>query len=112
MGYLSPELLTDIFTLRKNPYNIMFVSYNLTKYLKYSQYSENPRLAHFRVDAIAFLAGQLWQKLPIAIKTSSSLETFKAKTKLHGCYECRCNQCNLFIAKVYVTDTTAIFFNF
>ena len=40
---ISPELMTDIFTLRKNPYNIIFVYYNLTTYLQYSQYSENPR---------------------------------------------------------------------
>ena len=59
--------MTDIFTLWRNPYNFC---------------SENPRSMRFGVDTIAFHASQLWQNKPIAIKDSSSLEIFKAKTKL------------------------------
>ena len=60
---LSPALMTDIFTLRKNPYNIR----NIRLFC-----SENPRSVRFGGDAIAFCATQLWQKVPIAIKHSSS----------------------------------------
>ena len=59
---LSPELMTDIFTLPKNPYNIC----NIRLFG-----SENPRSVRFGVDAIAVRASQLWQKVPIAIKDSS-----------------------------------------
>ena len=59
---LSPELMTDIFTLPKNPYNIC----NIRLFG-----SENPRSVRFGVDAITFRASQLWQKVPIAIKDSS-----------------------------------------
>ena len=98
---LSPDLMTDIFTLRKNPYNIrnicLLYSY---KYLQYLQYSENPRSVRFGVDAIAFPASQLWQKVPIAIKDSSSLAIFKAKINLWSCDDCPCNLCKRFIANV------------
>ena len=73
---LSSELMTDIFTSRKNPYNIR----NIRLFG-----SQNPRSVRFRVDAIEFCASQLWQKVPIAIKDSSSLEIFTAKIKLWSC---------------------------
>ena len=44
---LSPELMTDIYTLRKNPYNMRHIRLFG---------SENPRSAHFGVDPIAFRA--------------------------------------------------------
>ena len=61
---LSPELMTDVFTLQKNPYGIRNI---------HLLGSENPRSVRFGVDAIAFRVSQLWQKVPIAIKDSSSL---------------------------------------
>ena len=62
---LSHELLTGLFTFRKNPYNIR----NICLFG-----SENPRLVRFAVDAIAFCASQLGQKVPIASKDSLLLE--------------------------------------
>ena len=88
---LNPELMTDIFNLRKNPYNI--------RYFRLFG-SENPRSVRFGVDAIAFRASQLWQKVPIAIKDSSSLEIFKAQIKLWSCDDCPCNLCKRFIVNV------------
>ena len=93
-----------IFTLRKNPYNIR----NICLFG-----SENPRSVRFGVDAIAFPASQLWQKVPIAIKGSSSLETFKAKIKLWSCGDWPCNLCIKFIANVgYIYIIYCIFFAF
>ena len=67
------ELMADIFTLRKNLYNIC--NFRLFG-------SENSRSVRFGLDAIAFRASQLWPKVPIAIKDSLALEIFKAKIKL------------------------------
>ena len=69
---LSLELMSDIFTLWKNPYNIR----NIRIFD-----SENPRSVRFGVDATAVCASQLWLKVPIAIKNSSSLEILKAKKR-------------------------------
>ena len=88
---LSPKLMTYIFTLRKNPYNI-----RNTRLFS----SENPQSVRFRVDAIAFCASQLWKKVPIVMKDSSLLEIFKAKIKLWSCDDCPCNLCKRFIANV------------
>ena len=88
---LSPKLMTDIFTLQKNPYNIR----NIRLFG-----SENPQSVRFGVDAIPFRASQLKQKVPIAIKDSSSLEIFKAEIKLCSCEDCPCNLCKRFIANI------------
>ena len=63
--------MTDILTLRKNPYNIRNI-----------RLFGNPQSVHFGVDAIALCASQLWQNVPIAIKVSSSLEISKKKKKV------------------------------
>ena len=89
--WLSSELMTGIFTPRKNPYNIR----NICLFG-----SENPQTMHLGVDAIAFRASDLWQNVPIEIKDSSSLEIFKAKIKLWSCNDSPCNLCKRFIANV------------
>ena len=86
---LSPELLTDIFTLWKNHSNV----HNIFLFG-----SENPRSVRFGVDETAFRASQLWQKVPVAIKNSSLLEMFKAKIELWSCDNCPCNLSKIFIA--------------
>ena len=83
--------MTDIFTLRKNPYIIR----NIRLFG-----SENPQSVRFGVDAIAFRASQLWQKVPTAIKGSSSLEIFKGKIKLWDFDDCPCDLRKRFIANV------------
>ena len=88
---LSPELMTDICTLQKNPYNIR----NIRLFG-----SESPQSVGFGVDAIPFRASQLWQKVPIAVKDSSSLEIFKAKIKLCSCEDCPCNLYKRYIANI------------
>ena len=88
---LSPEFMTDIFTLRKNPYDIR----NIPLFC-----SENPRPVRFGVDAIAFWASPLWQKVPITIKGSSSVEIFEAKINLWSCDDCPCNLCKRFITNI------------
>ena len=79
---LFSKLMTGIFTLRKSP-----------------------RSVHFRVDAIAFRATQLLQKVPTAIKDSSSIEIFKAKIKLCSSDDNPFNLCKRFITNIgYIYD--------
>ena len=81
--------MTDIFTLRKNPYKIC----NIRLTLKI-----NGQCDLEWMQQIAFRASQLWQKVSIAMTDSASLEIFKAKIKLWGCDDCRSNLCKRFIA--------------
>ena len=53
--------MTDIFTLRKNPYNIRNIRFIG---------SENPRSVRFEACATALRVSQLWLKALIAIKYS------------------------------------------
>ena len=90
---LSPELMTDIFILRENPYNIR----NIRLFD-----SENPWSVRFGVDAIVFGASHLWQKVPTTIKNSSSPEIFKAKIKLYSCGNSPCNLRIFFLCIIYM----------
>ena len=89
LQWQSPELMTDILTLRKNPHILSIHLFG----------SENPLSVHFGVDAIAFRASHMWQRVPIAIKDSSTLGIFKLKI-LWSCDDCPCNLCARFIANV------------
>ena len=51
---LSPELMTDVFTLQKNPYGIRNI---------HLFGSENPRSVRFGVDAIAFRVSHVSQSV-------------------------------------------------
>ena len=74
----STELMTDIFTRRKNPYNI----HNIHLFS-----CQNPRSVSFGAHETAFRASQLWQKVSIVIKY------FSSKIKLWSCDDCPCNLC-------------------
>ena len=55
--------MIESFTLRKNPYKIR----NSRLFG-----SENQRSVRFGVDATAFRAGQLWQKVPVCTQCTQS----------------------------------------
>ena len=61
---LSPNIISDIFKLRENTYNLR--SFHIFK-------SENPRAKKFSLDSIAYRASQLWKNLPEEIRNSTSL---------------------------------------
>ena len=88
---LSPKLMTDIFTLRKNPYNI----HNIRLFI-----SENLRSVRFGVDAIAFCASQLQQKSTHSNKKFLIARNIQSKIKLWSCDDCPCNLCKRLIANV------------
>ena len=100
---LSPELMTGIFTLRKNPHNICDIRLFG---------SENQWSVRFGLDTKVFCARQLWQKVPIPIKDSWSLEIFKAEIKLWSCDDCPCNLCKRVIASGEYIQFLWLYFNF
>ena len=56
---LSPDILSDIFKLRKN-------SCNLRNFRIFE--SQNPRTKKFGLDSIAYRASQLWKNVPEEIR--------------------------------------------
>ena len=69
---LSPDIMSDIFKLRENTYN-----------MRNSQIfeSQNTRTKKFGLDRIANRASQLWKNVPEEIRNSTLLPMFKKKIK-------------------------------
>ena len=88
---LSPDIMNEIFILRKNSYNLRHFHLFQT---------ENPRSSKFGLDAIAYRASQLWQQLPTEIREVPSLSIFKDKIKTWKCSNCPCRSCKVFIQNV------------
>ena len=61
---LSPDIMSDIFNLRENTYNLRNV---------HIFESQNPRTKKFGLDSIAYRASQLWKNVPEEIRNSTSL---------------------------------------
>ena len=69
---LSPDIMSDIFKLRENTYNLR--NFHIFK-------SQNPRTKKFDLDSIAYRASQLWKNVPEEIRNSVSLLIFNRKIK-------------------------------
>ena len=67
---LSPYIMSDIFKLRENTYNLR--NFHIFK-------SQNPRTKKFGLDSIAYRASQLWKKVPEEIRNSTSLPILRRK---------------------------------
>ena len=88
---LSPDIMSDIFKLRENTYNLrIFHIYE----------SQNPRTKKFGLDIIAYRASQLWKNFPDEIRYSTSLPVFKEKIKKIPLISCSCNCCRKYLHHV------------
>ena len=88
---LSPDIMSDIFKLRENTYN-----------MRNSQIfeSQNTRTKKFGLDRIANRASQLWKNVPEEIRNSTLLPMFKKKIKKVPLISCSRNCCRKYIHHV------------
>ena len=89
LNNVSPDIMSDIFKLRKNTYNLR----NLFE-------SQNPRIKKSGLESIAYKASQLWKNVPEEIRNSTSLPMFKKKIKKVPLISCSCNCCRKYINHV------------
>ena len=68
----SPGIMSDIFKLRENTYNLR--NFHIFE-------SQNPKTKQFGLDNIVYRASQLWKNVPEEIINSTSLPVFKEKIK-------------------------------
>ena len=87
----SPDIMNDIFKLRKNEYNLR--NFHIFQ-------TENPRSLKYGLDAIPYRASQLWQQVPTDIPEAASLALFKNRIKTWKCEDCPCRSCKIFIQNV------------
>ena len=90
---LSPDIMSDIFKLRENTYNLR--NFHIFE-------SQNPRTKKFGFDSIAYRASQLWKIVPEEIRNSAHLPMFKKKIKV-PLVSCSCNCCGKYIHYVGFT---------
>ena len=84
----SPNIMSDIFKLRGNMYNLRdFRIFQI----------ENRLSLKYGLDAIPCHASQLWQQVPIDICETASLAFFKNRIKTWKCKDCPCRSCKMFI---------------
>ena len=88
---LSPDIMSYIFKLRQNTYNLR--NFHLFE-------SQNPRTKKLSLDSIAYRASQLWKNVPEEIRNSSSLPMLKKKIKKVHLILCSCNCCRKYIHHV------------
>ena len=79
---LSPDIMSDIFKLRENTYNLR--NFHIFE-------SQNLRTKKFGLGSIAYRASQLWKNVPEEIRNSTSLPMFKRKIKKVPLISCPCN---------------------
>ena len=87
----SPDIMSDIFKLRENMYNLR--NFHIFQ-------TENPRSLKYGLDAIPYRASQLWQQVPTDIREAASLTLFKNRIKTWKCEDCPCRSCKIFIQNV------------
>ena len=78
---LSPQIMNDIFKLRKNVYNLTNV---------YLFESQNSRPKRYGLDCIAYRASQIWKTFSIEGRDSISLKILKREIKTWNCNLCPC----------------------
>ena len=87
----SPDIMSDIFKLRENMYNLQ--NFHIFQ-------TENPRSLKYGLDGIPYRAGQLWQQVLIDIREAASLALFKNCIKTWKYEDSPRRHCKIFIQNV------------
>ena len=87
----SPDIMDDIFKLRKNMYNLR--NFHIFQ-------TENPRSLKSGLDAIPCRVSQLWQQVPTDIREAASQAFFQNRIKTWKRQDCPCRSCKIFIQNV------------
>ena len=92
---LSPDIMSDIFNLRENTYNLRNV---------HIFESQNPRTKKFGLDSITYIASQLWKNFAEEIRNSASLPIFTEKIKKVPLISYTSTTWNLSSCFIYLTE--------
>ena len=93
---LSPKIINEVFSTRVNIYHTR--QFNVFE-------THIPTSNRCGLNSIPYKANQLWNLLPVNLKSSPSLTLFKNKIKLWQCLNCPCNIfIYLFISNLFIVD--------
>ena len=85
---ISPEIMNDTFAVSKHQFNTRHYNFFVTDRFKTDRYGRN---------YIPHRDNQTWNLLPLQIKNSVNLDSFKLKIKQWRCVECPCTLCKTYI---------------
>ena len=85
---LSPSLLSDIFPVSQNPYELR--NKNICK-------TENIHTVFYGSETVSFRGPRTWALIPDNIKNSNNLNEFKPKIKSWKPEGCACRICKVYV---------------
>ena len=80
----GPSYLADLFEPRITPYNLRNTGLNVT---------QNSYNSKFRHNSYSFVISRIWNKLPLYVKTTPNLSSFRRKLKTLIFTGCQCKSC-------------------
>ena len=85
---ICPPIMKTLFNFRQNNHNI-----------RNFQEIENNRVrtVQYGLETVLYRGPQLWSLLPIDIKSSNNIDTFKIRIKTWICKDCPCKICQTFV---------------
>ena len=88
---LSPEILRETFVSKTS-------SYNLPRNDTFEK--RKVHFVYYGTESLSFLGSKLWDLVPVQLKQSETLCSFKLKIKIWVLFECPCRICKTYIKQV------------
>ena len=88
---LSPEILRETFVSKTS-------SYNLPRNDTFEK--RQVHSVYHGTESLSFLGPKIWDLVPVQLKQSESLDSFKLKIKNWVPFECACRLCTTYIQQV------------
>ena len=92
----APQIMNEVF-----PRNCASI-YNLRHHPEFASRAINT--VHYGSESLSFLRPKIWEMLPLDLKNSNSLDSFKSEIKNWGPQECPCRIYKSFIYEVGFTQ--------
>ena len=93
---MAPQIMNEVF-----PRNYI-LNYNLRRHPEFASRAINT--VHYGSESLSFLGPKIWEMLPVDLKNSDSLDSFKSGIKNWRPQECPCRLCKRYIHRVGFTQ--------
>ena len=90
--------MKDIFAINKNTLSENVSSNTRSKSSFYN--AHNPKTVRHGLETLRSIGPQIWEMIPLKLKSESSLSLFKAKIKEWVPQSCPCRLCKVFIPQL------------
>ena len=93
---MAPQIMNEVF-----PRNYT-LNYNLHRHAEFASRAINT--VHYGSESLSFLGSKIWEMLPVDLKNSDSLDSFKSGIKNWQPQECPCTLCKWYIHQAGFTQ--------